>query len=272
MAGFSKRQKEQFSTKFGRQRKFKPSRGGPKRSLLRRWRYLKRKIGSGPVFFVVGVLVLLLVLYGFFFSPLLRIREVDITFGSGGTDLDEIALEQVVSRDVLGKNLLLIRKKNLYNLLGDVTVREIMVEKEWPQRLAVRVEKRTPQAILEDSSGNLFLVDEEGVVFGKAQKEELPVIHYPVKTLSIGDEVGSREVNFVLYLLSEVGNAGLDVENIQAARIVRLDIKDGPLVILPSENRAVERMVSMVKEFQRQERKVTKIDLRFQNPVVEYSE
>lgn len=272
MAGFSKRQKEQFSPKLGRQRKFTPSRGGSKRSLLRRWRYLKRKINSDFVFVVGGVLAVLLVLYGIFFSPLLRIREVAITLGSGGTDLDEVAFKQEVSRDVLGRNLLLIRKKDLYKLLGDVTVKEIKVEKEWPQQLTVRIEKRTAQAVLEDSSGRLFYVDEEGVVFGKAQKEGFPVIHYPVKDLSVGDEVGSREVNFVLYLLSAVSNAGLVVENVQAARMVRLEIQDGPMVILPSEKASVGKMIAMVEEFQRQGRGVAKIDLRFQNPVVEYSE
>ncbi len=272
MAVFSKRRTTQFSGRPGQRKKSLSLRSGPKQRVFRRWQYLRRKLGSGPIFGVFGMVLVFLLVYGLFFSPFLRIRQVAVKMGGEGTDLEEVALEQEVSRDVLGENLLLIRKKDLYNLLDDVTVREVEIKKEWPKRLTVRIERRTAQAVLKDSSGNLFLVDEEGIVFGRTQKEDLPVIYYPAKDLSVGQKISSREVNFVLYLLSSVNDAQLVVESVQAGGIVHLKIQEGPKVILNPEENAVEKMISMVEEFKRQGKDVAKIDLRFQNPVVEYSE
>jgi cell division protein FtsQ len=68
-------------------------------------------------------------------------------------------------------------------------VRRVLVRREFPRRVVIEVEERTPKAIL--AMGKLYYVDSEGVVFKEVGAGES--VEFPLLTGFRRDEVGSRD-------------------------------------------------------------------------------
>lgn len=255
-----------------RSRKDGLSRNGVKkkkdlRRSFRRWqRVFSKYTGPLAVFAVLAILV-----YVVFFSALFSLESIEVIVSPDGSELEGESLKQEIKKKVSESNLLLLKPQRLSFLKDNPAVEKFEIEKQWPDGLNIKITKRVPQAILEDSIGRLFLVDGNGVVFSRAKDSDLPLIKYSGVRLSIGDEVASREVNFVLYTLDKVGQTGFQIESIRAGTDVYLKVAGGPEVILPLNDRgSVDRMIEIVEGFRFRGENLSKIDLRYKNPVIEY--
>lgn len=72
-------------------------------------------------------------------------------------------------------------------------VRSVEIRKEYPRTLRVEVQERVPVTSLSANGGRLFLVDEDGVVFARAEGAELASLGAPPVTGIEGElELGSR--------------------------------------------------------------------------------
>ncbi len=242
-----------------------------RKSFRKKRRLLRRYLGSKAFLFLAGFSAFFLLLYVVFLSDLFSIQDVEVKVMAQGKKLDAAVLTQEVRKRFLGKNLLFVSASKLFFLSEDPTVKEFSLKKQWPNKFEVHVSRRVGKAILLDSKGAEFLVDEEGVVFASAGDADLPVISYPSKNLAIGDKVQGREVGFVLAVLSSCAESSLEVESVRAAGKVVVEFSTGPQVVLPLEEDAIAKMIDMVQQFHAREEPVSKIDLRFKNPVVEYN-
>jgi cell division protein FtsQ len=68
-------------------------------------------------------------------------------------------------------------------------VRRVLVRREFPRRVVIEIEERTPKAIV--AMGKLYYVDSEGVVFKELAAGES--VEFPLLTGLRRDEVGSRD-------------------------------------------------------------------------------
>jgi cell division protein FtsQ len=68
-------------------------------------------------------------------------------------------------------------------------VRRVLVRREFPRRVVIEIEERTPKAIV--ALGKLYYVDSEGVVFKEVGAGES--VEFPLLTGLRRDEVGSRD-------------------------------------------------------------------------------
>jgi cell division septal protein FtsQ len=68
-------------------------------------------------------------------------------------------------------------------------VRRVLVRREFPRRVVIEIEERTPKAIV--AMGKLYYVDSEGVVFKEVAAGES--VEFPLLTGLRRDEVGSRD-------------------------------------------------------------------------------
>ncbi len=69
------------------------------------------------------------------------------------------------------------------------SVRRVLVRREFPRRVVIEIEERTPKAIV--AMGKLYYVDSEGVVFKEVGAGES--VEFPLLTGLRRDEVGSRD-------------------------------------------------------------------------------
>jgi len=68
-------------------------------------------------------------------------------------------------------------------------VRRVLVRREFPRRVVIEIEERTPKAII--AMGKLFYVDSDGVVFKEVGAGES--VEFPLLTGLRPDELGSRD-------------------------------------------------------------------------------
>ena len=105
-----------------------------------------------------------------------------------------------------GTNLLTLRPKEISrNLKENRWVKDVTVERTFPQRLTIKVRERRPAAVVVDES--LFLVDDDGFIFKKV--ERCDPINLPIITgFSLGVNDPDR-LNDVLGLLREGQETGI---------------------------------------------------------------
>ena len=68
-------------------------------------------------------------------------------------------------------------------------VRRVLVRREFPRRVVIEIEERTPRAIV--AIGKLYYVDSDGVVFKEVEAGEN--VQFPLLTGLRADELGSRD-------------------------------------------------------------------------------
>lgn len=229
--------------------------------LLKRMNVTNRLIVGG------SVLALLLTAIGVAFavrSPLFTVQVVEVEDSAPeNAPLDMEAIIKLASVPVgksslFGLDLGEIQKR----VLANEWVREVQVQKRFPQTLAIRVVYREPKAIIQTDHGQIQYVDSNGHIFGRillSRREDLPVLSgfqgtardkipqalglieawskssvqsiAPISTLSFDAERGYRAL--VTYPLSGSskarstvdlgGESGVDLGDLLEPRLARLE-------------------------------------------------
>lgn len=141
---------------------------------------------------VVVALVLVLALLGGAgwvagWSDLLALERSEVSVSGEGTTVDADAVREVVEA-AAGTPLLRIDSGAMRReILGLRGVKDVSVERSWPQGMDVVLTSREPVAAVPDG-GRYVLVDAEGVHVGSRQKapRRLPVVSVPLDDESVG--------------------------------------------------------------------------------------
>jgi len=240
-------------------------------NLRREFRKLRRRLSLR--YFLALALVVFVAggFYALFFSDLFALKKITVTILPHRDSLEEEGLKQEAKKAVYGKNLLFLSSHAFDFLHQDLSYESFKITKKWPDGLQVVVKKRIPRAVLEDSNGTLFLVDGQGIVFARGYQENLPVIKYPGAALSPGKSVRGEQVDFVLYIVKKVSESGLKMETLQLGLDTRLKLPEGTLVLLRTGDKAsVDKLLKILGDFGKRGVALSKIDLRYQQPVIEY--
>ena len=241
------------------------------RQIRRRQQYVRRRVDTRLVSVFLVLVPLLFLSYAAFVSPLFSLVDITVEFTSSeGHDLEREGIEQGVKKRVLGKNILLLSTKELSFLEEELSYREVKIAKKLPHSLVVAVSRRVPLAVVSDQRGRLFLVDETGTIFSSQRQEGLPVINLPEQSLSLGQEISSEGVAFVLSLLSALSDDGFLVGWVELTGGLRLKVAAGPEVLLGAEADTGPALLAILKNYRAQGVLLKKVDLRAKNPVLEY--
>lgn len=219
-------------------------------------------------FFIIGSVILI------FQTNLLKISETSCKTQYGPCDPND---EKIISK-IQGQSLFFADTGNLAKELGnDFKNRNIFVQKIFPKRISVFVEKRKPQVAfkLSDSqTPGFFVVDEDGVVLGRVSNTPLPTITLNNKddTLVVGEHLTTREknaANFVYMTFRSRGQASGFVEN----DFVSVVIEEGITVYYPLDGEpavSVGALQLILNRSKIDDRLPKEVDLRYSNPVLRY--
>ncbi len=184
---------------------------------------------------------------------------------------------------IYGKNILLLPSEKIKKtlLLKNPKIKQITIEKSFPNKIFIRVNKRMPLAYLKADAG-FFKVDEQAVVLERLRKKEknLPVINFyqplSYSSFSPGSNIDFTEIKKTLRFLFESQNLNLKVNSIDilAEDMIRLVIDKQSLAkeIFISTRKPVENQIyelRKIMEFLQRSgiEEVEYIDLRFEKPI-----
>ncbi len=152
--------------------------------------------------FVLGVIGLGAGLAGLYFSPLLRVQQVEVT-GAATVSADD--LRDIVGAE--GESMLTVDFADAEARIGQMPqVQSVTIERQWPQTVKITVVERAPWATwaIGDAA---YVIDSEGIVLGGvAAPDGSPTITATDSTgiLAPGDKVDSGAVALTRALLEEV--------------------------------------------------------------------
>ena len=254
-------------------------------------------------FVLIIPVVLILIIY----SPLFRVKDVNIVWVDA--QLLVPAVENAFKAATLEKNIFSISRQRLLKITKDTpVVSNISLSKAFPSRLSIEVKTRDPflvgewvgfekeaslSALIKRDffggfirqariSAESYLLDREGLVFWKNSKLEsgLPLIFFvdrptPVLGESVAGSQDKAGVQFVASL-REKGTQG-DFPTLsfmvsgEDTLLAKFDV--GPYVFLPQQSSYSELLDSLkliLDKYHIEGKVLKKVDLRFNNPVVEY--
>jgi len=178
-----------------------------------------------------------------------------------------------------GKNLIFLKKEEISKKFLNThhIVKDLEIKKVLPNKLVFELEKRKEVVVLGfETTKDFFLVDEGGVVVKKENNASLPLILLSEElNLDIGQQISQPQIIGTIKFLTTLRL------NLLEPKIAKIAPPYSLTVWLKSGEEAV---FSLKKEIQAQvdslqfilsrskigERKIKKIDLRFDKPVVNY--
>jgi cell division septal protein FtsQ len=184
----------------------------------------KKKTLFGSVFFSYFFLFVSLFLFFYFFQgqQFIQIQEVVVSAEKKLILSEEEVtknIEKAVNNNFLffsTSNIFLARKSKIINKIKEEepTAKEVVVEKFFPSKLKVEIISRKPEVIFckEKELENCFYVDEEGVVFKKAEEKENFIFFINNNKFNLGDQLIKKEaIENLFYLEKEISLLGFDV-------------------------------------------------------------
>lgn len=186
--------------------------------------------------------------------------------------------KSLVQTNVEDKNILLLNKTDLENILRDnfLSIKEIEIQKRIPPFLVINVVERIPLFLIQSSATeDMYMIDNEGFVLGIVSEKylELPLINYTGEIL-IGNFIAENIVSVYKNI-----DKGLEVAEVSASSI-SLGEKyssfylEGNLFVELSNDKSGENLFNVIKSLlgknKNEEKKISKIDLRYDKVIVSY--
>ncbi|TSC54302.1 MAG: cell division protein FtsQ [Microgenomates group bacterium LiPW_16] len=230
------------------------------------------------IFFPLFLISLLALIYfGLKLEPFL-VKNIVVT-----TDYDPAENKELVKilENYRGQNIFLVNEKELVERLKskDIKIKEVKVLREFPGKILVNIEKR--QALAAISSGNnFFLVDKEGLVFGEEQQVSgIPVLSFGeaneqigLQNIGIGSRIDERNKNVLVILDSLKGKEEVQSVTVMEGEI-QMRLRGETLVLFSATsevNTKINALQMILTRFRIEGRKPSKIDLKFEKPVVTF--
>jgi cell division protein FtsQ len=150
------------------------------------------------VAFVIGAIASMI---GLYFSPFLRVQNVQVT---GTTTLDPAAV--AAAANVQGESLVSSKFEDAQTKVAALPqVKSVQIEKHWPDTVEIIVTERAPWATWYEGEA-AYTIDDTGVVLAVAPANAGPIIHSPASDapLEPGDHVDSSALELTRTLVEQV--------------------------------------------------------------------
>lgn len=152
----------------------------------------------------------------------------------------------------------------------EIKIESVALKKEFPDKLILLIKKRQPLMVIPRDNA-YFFVDREGMVFSlEKTAENWPFLIIELQKIEIGSriEIGKIKIPQILAALGQVRVDKIIVKDNQ----VQLVTGENCLIILPREiaNEKIEALQMILNRFRIEGKRLIKIDLRFEKPVVSF--
>lgn len=140
--------------------------------------------------FLLFSFILFSLVYAVFFSPLLLIQDIEVQ----GTNLPKEEIIRLANAEV-GHNLLLYRSETgIQQLKADARIRSAIIQKDWPNRLIIKIDARQPFVNIYDG-GNVITLDSTGLVIEINQPDErlIQMKGFSISQAGLGEAIISPE-------------------------------------------------------------------------------
>jgi len=158
-------------------------------------------------------------------------------------------------------------------------IKEVIIEKKFPNQLILKLTQEKFIAILAVDSGYFYLND-EGKILLKTKKinEILPKINFYQKlsfdSYSVGEKIDFNDILTGIYFLKNLLDINLKPDNLDiiGADVLVFNIGEKKFYFSTIKNREVQfyQLNQIVKQFKIEGRAYKEIDLRFDKPIVRF--
>lgn len=229
----------------------------------------------GYGYLVLFTLLIVLTIYLIFFSKLFQLKKIEVR-GSSHTELVENMAHEKGREHFYSDNLFLYDSDNLAKAIkGDSRVKDIKIKRILPGKLIIEIEESTA-AIVWNTAGERYLIDNRGVVIGKAKDEKLTEV-YDAANISIesGGRVASPTfINFINNINANfTGITGVQISRINIFDIltdVHILTADGWTVYLDatkSSEAQLRNLTKVLEEAKKQSKRLEYIDMRLESKI-----
>ncbi|MBI4999731.1 FtsQ-type POTRA domain-containing protein [Candidatus Gottesmanbacteria bacterium] len=223
--------------------------------------------------FLILILISLPALFNFVLkSPMFLVRNIIIT-----TDYDISANQELVKilERTKDQNIFLVNEKELAEKIKstDIKIKEVRVQKRFPGKILVEIESRQALAAI-PSGEKFFLVDKEGLVFAEEKEaRSLPILNLGLQNIGVGSRIDERNGKTALIILDSLKGKEEIVSITVISEEIQMQFREGSLVLFPVSdeiNAKINALQMILKRLRIEGRKPSKIDLRFEKPVVSF--
>lgn len=218
-------------------------------------------------FFSVIIFLIVVTSLSVFF--LFKIENIGVVGGKGCTE------ESAIRQQFRGRNIFIVSSKQAEETIANdyKCVKNVTVQKKYPSTLTIAVEVDQPLVKIGDK--NIYLT-ENGFVLENYNRENLPTIFFDKETeFKVGERVSDEDTLYVLSLVSRIGKTDFVATSIRILSpfVISVYNRENQVVIFTTEkavNTQVDSLQLILSESKIDPAKITKIDLRFEKPVITF--
>jgi cell division septal protein FtsQ len=237
----------------------------------------KEPISFSKFYMFLTIVCLGGIIYLIFFSGLLDIKKIDVVGYTHGETIKDMATEEV-SRNMFTGNIIIFNTSGLREkLTGDPNIKKIYIRKIYPNTLRVEVEESKP-ALIWISAGDKMLVDDRGVIMGKAGVETTGLIEiYDASNIVVkaGERVASPTfIKFIndikLGFDAATGTKLIKITLLDLIEDVHILSSDGWTVYLNASISAeaqLKNLTRVLTEASKEKKKLEYIDMRLRDKI-----
>lgn len=175
--------------------------------------------------------------------------------------------------------LLNIAQTKAHLLKLNPQIKEINVEKKYPNRLIIFIKLQEPLASISVNQGQ-FILSEDGTILEKSSKvkENLPSIKYYQKLnysfYDTGDKVNYKDVLTALHFAQTVKNLGLKVDSvdINGLNVIALNLNSRKIIFTTEKEISLQdyQLRTIIRQFKIEGKEFKLLDLRFDRPILKF--
>jgi cell division septal protein FtsQ len=238
-------------------------------------RVSKWTLNSIPYIVVFSILIALgIVIYKFSILTV-NMNRVEIKGVGSFISLQDFKTE--LEYQINGKNMLKIDESAvMYHMKGKfLGIKDISIKKKIPTFIFINVVERIPAFLLNDGENNRFMVDIDGFVLGAPSDKykDLPNVNYNRK-VETGTFVNGKAISLYREIKESLNGLPLNVKDIVLGDDFAMVYLQNDITVYISNNKEVgnsfEVVYSILSKFSTEDKKVSKIDLRYDKVIVSY--
>lgn len=243
----------------------------------RRYRVLIKVIAAGLVVFV-----LIYFIRGWFLtSNKLKFENVEVVGVKKFVNQNDI--HNLINSNILDKNYFLVDPSHLEKVVlkNFLAVKEVQVQKKFPNDMTVYIEERVPIAIISklnagrSQEAESYLIDSDGFVLGMVEKDfmSLPKVNYD-GDISIGSFLEKDIVPISIEIIKESEKAGLKISSLSFnPKYTKMYVGSGVEVFIGNDKNkknSIQVIGALVKKTALDGKFLKKVDLRYDKVIVLY--
>ncbi len=231
-------------------------------------KYSKNKKFLIPFLFLTTIFFVILVFCYYYFS----ISSIEIVSDDKLSAIK--GLENIKNNNIF---LLTDAKIRATILTANPLIKNVEIEKVYPNRIKLTVETDKPLAAIKANQGFLFLDDKGKVIFKQKEiPKDLPLISYyqllDYGSISSGDKIDLRDILTALHFLKKTSEIGINTisVDINGLDMIRLNLEDRSIIFTTEKDKNIQdyQLETIVRQFKVEGKNFETLDLRFDKPVI----